>query len=181
MAEERLRSTRTAHDPSGRQAGAAASVLRLHRIGAVRRQQGVSLRSAARQLGRDLATLRLQEQESSDLRLTELYRWQQVLDVPVEDLLVEPNQSLSRPVLQRSQLVRIMKTAQTIKSQAATPQTSRMAQTLVNQLIELMPELAAVTAWHTVGQRRSADELGRTAYQVIPESLLSEAAGFLES
>jgi len=32
-----------------------------------------------------------------------------------------------------------------------------------------MPELADVTPWHTVGQRRSLDELGRAGRDVVPE------------
>jgi hypothetical protein len=39
----------------------------------------------------------------------------------------------------------------------------RLAQTLVEQLVEMMPELEQVNPWHAVGQRRSLDELGRAA------------------
>ena len=39
----------------------------------------------------------------------------------------------------------------------------RMAQTLVDQLVEFMPELKGVGAWHAVGQRRRLNELGRAA------------------
>ena len=71
----------------------------LHRISTVRRQQGMSLRSVARQLGTDVRTLRSQEEESADLMLSDLYRWQQALEVPVADLLEDPGAALSRPVL----------------------------------------------------------------------------------
>src|SRR6188508_113188 len=70
----------------------------LHRIQEVRRLQGMSLRTAARQLGTDDRSIRAQEQASSDLRLSDLYRWQQTLDVPVSELLVEDDDPLSRPV-----------------------------------------------------------------------------------
>ena len=40
---------------------------RYHRIRTVRLREGVSLRSAARQMGTDIRSLRLQEQESTDL------------------------------------------------------------------------------------------------------------------
>jgi hypothetical protein len=33
-----------------------------------------------------------------------------------------------------------------------------------------MPELKEVSPWHTVGQRRSLEELGRAAEQVIDDS-----------
>src|SRR6188508_2876083 len=70
----------------------------LHRIQEVRRLQGMSLRTAARQLGTDIRSIRAQEQATSDLRLSDLYRWQQALDVPVSELLVEDDDPLSRPV-----------------------------------------------------------------------------------
>ena len=48
----------------------------LHRIQEVRLQQGMSLRTASRHLGLDVRTIRAQEQATSDLRLSDLYRWQ---------------------------------------------------------------------------------------------------------
>ena len=48
----------------------------LHRIADVRRQQGVTLRNVARRLGIPLPVVRRQEQPDSDLRLSELLRWQ---------------------------------------------------------------------------------------------------------
>ena len=36
----------------------------------------------------------------------------------------------------------------------------QMAQLLFAQLIEIMPELQDVSAWHSVGQRRSQNEYG---------------------
>ena len=45
---------------------------------------------------------------------------------------------------------------------------------LVGQLIDLMPELAEVSAWHSVGQRRTQDELGRIAEQSLPDSVFGD-------
>ena len=133
----------------------------LHRISEVRRQQGVSLRSAARRMGAEVSKLKQEEQESSDLRLSDLYRWQQALDVPVADLLAEQQEPLSRPVKLRAQMVRVMKTAAAMLEQSESPAMQNMAETLVQQLVEIMPELAEVSPWHTVGQRRSLDDYGR--------------------
>jgi hypothetical protein len=58
-----------------------------------------------------------------------------------------------------------MKTAAAIQDQAPTPAVRRMADTLVAQLVELMPELAHVSPWPTYGQRRSLDEFGRVFEQ----------------
>ena len=138
-----------------------------HRIQEVRCQQGMSLRSAARQLGTDVRSVRAQEQPSCDLRLSDLYRWQSVLDVPIEELLVESSTPLSRPVAERAKMVRIMKTALSIQESATTAPQKRMADNLVEQLLELMPELKEIGPWHTVGVRRSLDDLGRIAEQPI--------------
>jgi transcriptional regulator with XRE-family HTH domain len=152
-----------------------ANEQRLHRISEVRQQQGVSLRSAARRMGKEVSRLKVQEQETTDLRLSDLYDWQQVLDVPVADLLVEQEASLSHPIMQRAQMVRLMKTATSILESAQAPATCRMAQMLIDQLVEMMPELAEVSPWHSVGQRRSLDEFGRAFDRRISDDMFQGA------
>src|SRR5437868_12924105 len=139
----------------------------LHRIQEVRRLQGMSLRTAARQLGTDIRSIRAQEQATTDLRLTDIYRWQRALDVPIAELLVEEDEPLSRPVRERGAMLKIMKTARSIVETAIDGPTRRMAENLVEQLLELMPELKEVSPWHSVGQRRSLDEMGRIAEQPL--------------
>lgn len=162
-----------AHDDVGRQVplpdgkGGGSTMPRRHRIATVRRQQGVSLRTAARQLNLDMAAVRQQDDETTDLRLSELMRWQDVLNVPVADLLVDPGPPLSRPVMERARMVRLMKTAAAMLEKAEDIGLRRMATMLVDQLIEIMPELAEVSPWHAVGQRRSLDECGRIAEQRV--------------
>ncbi len=140
-----------------------------HRIAAVRQQQGVTLRNVARRLGIPLPVVRRQEQADCDMRLSELLRWQEVLEVPIAELLVEGDGQLSGPVLARSRMVKLMKTAAAIRERSQDPSISRMVAMLVEQILEIMPELADVTPWHTVGQRRTRDDLGRTARMVVPE------------
>lgn len=123
----------------------------------------MSLRSAARHLGYDMRRVREQEQASSDLTLSDLQRWQEALGVPIAELLVESDQSLSGPVLERARMVRLMKTATAIRERAGNNPVSRLAQMLIEQLLEVMPELKDVGPWHSVGQRRSLDEYGRAA------------------
>jgi transcriptional regulator with XRE-family HTH domain len=143
----------------------------LHRIADVRRQQGVTLRNVARRLGVAMAVVRRQEQADCDLRISELHRWQQVLEVPVAELLVEGDGQLSGPVLERSRMVKLMKTAAALRERTAGSPLGRIVQMLVDQVLEIMPELADVTPWHTVGQRRTLDELGRTGRCPVPEDL----------
>ena len=143
----------------------------LHRIAEIRRQQGVSLRTVARRMNMTVQRVRQQEQAETDLSLAELYRWQQALEVPVADLLVDLDAPLSAPVLQRSRLLKVMKTALAIKEAAEDESIGVMAQTLADQLVEIMPELRDVNPWHTVGQRRTLDELGRIAMETVPDTV----------
>ena len=145
--------------------GAAANASkqrRFHRIQEIRRREGVSLRSAARNLGLDARTVREQEQSTQDLKISDLQRWQRALDVPIAELLVESDEALSGPIMERARMVRLMKTAAAIQERAAGSRVARLAEMLVEQIVEIMPELKEVGPWHSVGQRRSSHDFGRT-------------------
>jgi transcriptional regulator with XRE-family HTH domain len=148
----------------------------LHRIADVRRRQGVSVRSAARRMHTSIDQVRRQEEPGCDLLLSDLLRWQQALEVPVTDLLVESEAPLSEPVLTRARLLRIMKTVKAIEETATSTSIQRFATMLEQQLVEVMPELKDVSAWHSIGQRRSPDEVGRTAERVFPDSFFGDHA-----
>lgn len=143
----------------------------LQRLAMVRRQQGISRRTVARRLNLEIEHVRQQERESSDLPLSALYAWQKALDVPVAELLVEAGDSLVSPVLERSQLVRLMKTVLAMRDQAKQESVRRMAQTMYEQLTEIMPELASVGPWHAVGKRRRLSELGVAAQRRLTEDV----------
>jgi transcriptional regulator with XRE-family HTH domain len=143
-----------------------------HRIADARKRQGLSLRAVAKRLERDVQELRAQERPDYDLRLSDLYRWHAILDVPISELLDEPDMSsLSPPVMKRAQLLKIMKTVKAILESTADESVGRMAESLVAQLTEIMPELANVPAWPAVGQRRTLDEYGRTASALVSREL----------
>ena len=141
-------------------AASFAGKLSLHRIREVRREQGVSSRRAAQLLGISIAQLQHEEVPDTDLTLAQLYEWQRVLEVPVSDLLVEPEATLSAPVLRRVQLLRLMKTVQSIVERSNQPSVHQLAQMMIGQLIEIMPELEGVMPWHSL-DRRTADQNSR--------------------
>ncbi len=143
----------------------------LHRLAAVRRLQGVSRRTLARRMNVEVSQIRCEEQENSDLPLSKLYEWQEALEVPISELLVESQDVLSQPLLQRAQLVRLMKTSLALLEQADQDAIRLMAQTLIEQLVEIMPELQGVSAWHAVGKRRSLDELGIAAMRTLSDDV----------
>lgn len=143
----------------------------LHRLAKVRQLQGISRRTMARRLATDVTRIRSEERESTDLLLSRLYQWQDALEVPIAELLVESFDELSDPIERRAQLVRVMKTALAILQQTDQTPIGHMAQTLVDQLLGIMPELEGVGPWHSVGQRRRRNELGIAADRRLPDEL----------
>lgn len=135
----------------------------LHRLSEARQQEGLSRRAMARRLGITPSQVQQQEDACADLPLSALYAWQEVLKVPLTELLVEGENELSAPILQRAQLLRIMKTVKTIFERSKQVAVRRLAQVMIDQLLELMPELKEVGSWPAVGQRRTSRELGQAA------------------
>jgi hypothetical protein len=101
-----------------------------------------------------------------------LYAWQRILEVPVAELLVDSDAPLSPPVLDRARLVKVMKTTAAIMEKAHSNSLKRLVTMLVEQLLEIMPELREVAAWHTIGQRRTLDDYGRAVERQLPDDLL---------
>lgn len=120
--------------------------------------------------------VRAQEAEEKDILLSELYRWQSVLDVPLEELLKDPQDALSPRVMMRARMLRVMKTARALRAQSRSESERRLSKLLISQLIEIMPELKEVAAWPTVGHRRTADEVGRIAEHPVPDDFMNEAS-----
>jgi transcriptional regulator with XRE-family HTH domain len=133
----------------------------LHRLGEARRHEEVTRRTMAHRLDITVEEVRRQECETADLPLSVLHKWAKVLHVPVTQLVQEADDPLAMPLFNRAQMVLVMKTATTILERAGDLRTKRLAQTMVDQLIEIMPELRGVSAWPTLGKsRRGFDELG---------------------
>jgi transcriptional regulator with XRE-family HTH domain len=119
----------------------AADLPVLHRLREVRMQEHVSLRAMAIKLRADRRAVRQQEEGTADLRLSELYQWRDALDVPIQHLLVDADEPLSRPVRERASMVRVMKTAKSILERAPSEEFLQIARLLVEQLTDVMPEL----------------------------------------
>jgi transcriptional regulator with XRE-family HTH domain len=146
----------------------------LHRIAEVQKEQGVSHRSVARRTGMSMEQVRSQLDPSVDLKLSDLYQWQKALEVPIGDLLNDADAPLSGAVLNRARMLRTMKTVRAMKDLSKDAPMERFITMLENQLLEMMPELSEVTAWHTVGQRRTHDEVGRTAERPVSDTFVRD-------
>ncbi len=171
------RATRNEGKASPISTGVSPPSRRLHRLATVRRREGVQRRTVARHLGIGSREVRRQEDETSDLRISELTGWREVLGVPLAELLVDLDNEFSPPVQARAQLLRVMKTAKSILEKADHEQIRRFAQRMIDLLTEVMPELHDVGPWHNVGQRRTSDELGRIAIRPFSEDLFTGIGG----
>jgi transcriptional regulator with XRE-family HTH domain len=120
--------------------------------------------------------VRREENEFNDISLSVLYRWQRALGVPLQELLLQPGEDLSPPIKLRAQLLRVMKTAVTIRQRSRQATIRRLAQMLMDQLIEIMPELQGVAPWPAVGKSRLPVDYGQAFYRRIPEDLSSKPA-----
>lgn len=162
-AENRLQRRKNRQDATSRGDKESTRSGPLNRVRAVREQQGVTLRTISRRCGVPVRQLRLEEEPTHDLSITALLRWQAALEVPVSELLVEPEDALSLVIGQRAKLLRVMKTALSLRQVSRDERARRLSIMLCQQLQELMPELAEQSAWPSVGTRRSHEDVGRIA------------------
>lgn len=159
------------HNEHSSPAPVATGTPRYHRLAEARKSQGISLANVARRLGISVRVAQRKEDGQTDLRLSELYQWQEVLGLPIGELLIEPDEALAAPILERARMVRLMKTAKAISEQAGRTNVRLLAERLVQQLLEAMPELEQITAWPSVGQEHQAKELGVAASRRFPSDV----------
>jgi hypothetical protein len=102
--------------------------------------------------------------------LSLLYQWQEILNVPVSELLENPDGGLglSHPVKMRARLLRAAKTVVTILERSKQSSIRDLARGLIDQLAMIMPELKGVSSWPIVGKRRRSAELGAAAHRALP-------------
>ena len=143
----------------------------LHRLAETRNEQGVSLSTVAKKLGVEIAEARRQEQPTTDLFLSQLYRWRDVLETPVGDLLMEFEEIPPNPIKCRSQLVRMMKSVKAILETTKEDGTRVFAEMLAAQFIDLMPELQYINAWPVVGQAREPRDPGQAAFRCFDAAI----------
>jgi len=135
---------------------------RMHRLAEVRRQEGLTRRTIARRLNISVDKV-MQQERDVDPPLSTLFRWQKALDIPLTELLVEADTTLSKPVIRRARLLRMMKTIMTIAQRSKQSSIRRLSRLLAHQLSEAMPELKDAEPWPAVGKRRTKHELGQAA------------------
>ena len=145
--------------------GSKVSLPELHRLKAARLNAGISLRAMARRMKVPVSVAKNEEEGKRDLYISDLHRWQEALQVPLHELIEPPKTSLSEPIRQRACMIRLAKTAKTLLRTCSQQRQRRLAERLVDQLEELMPELEEVGVWPE-GTGRSRDDLGRVGFEI---------------
>ena len=149
--------------------------LPLHRLGEARRQENVSRRNVARHLGITVEDVRQQECPTTDLPLSVLHKWAKVLGRPVAELVA--NRTIR---WQRRSTSREPGSGDEDRGghPGANPRSADEAvgETMVDQLIEIMPELRGINAWHAVGKRRRLNELSITAERRLSDDIFMDVA-----
>ncbi|MDG2206311.1 MAG: hypothetical protein P8K78_00245 [Pirellulales bacterium] len=139
----------------------------LNCIAKVRQRQGMTLRTVARRWNLDVPDVRRMEHPTNDIRISELHAWQRLLEVPLHELLVDSELPLSPPIYQRAQFLRLMKTVVTLRDKSSDAEVSYLIERLLQQILEIMPELKDVGPWHETEER--VDRRSPVVYE-IPES-----------
>jgi transcriptional regulator with XRE-family HTH domain len=143
----------------------------LHRLAAVRAEQKLSPATLARRLNTTSEQVRRQEQETTDLPLSVLYQWAGALEVPVQALLVDRDYELPLPRLEFGQAVELFKTARAICEGIEHPNLQRVANSLVEQLLEIAPELKDAGPLLSAQKRRGANRAREIVVQELPENV----------
>jgi transcriptional regulator with XRE-family HTH domain len=147
----------------------------LHRLAAVRREKGLSLQAMAARLRVDVETVRQQEQATSDLPLSILDRWRQALDVPLGELLIEASHPLALPPIPERKTAELLEAALAILKQTKQTGIRRMAHTLVDQLVELRPELKSLATQCGAGSGQLLDAQGQSVGHELPLDVFLDA------
>ena len=146
----------------------------LHRIGQIRSQQDISVRALARKMDLSASQIRIQEDPNCDISLSSLYRWQQALNVPAVELLVEPGECLSSPIQIRARLLRMMKTIATLLAEPQSVRTTDMIENLKTEILAVMPEVEHVDRWHGCSTSRDGGDVAAAVLRQIDDALLMD-------
>jgi transcriptional regulator with XRE-family HTH domain len=121
----------------------------VHQVELARHCKGLSRRDVARRMDVDLNEVKRQENETTDLRLTELYRWQEALDATLPELLTGDHDPISTPEIDSRRMAKMLNATTEIRKTTNQSQVHRLAQMLLWQLGELSPQMDGLRQWQS--------------------------------
>ena len=152
----------------------------LHRLQDARCEQEVTLRKVGRHLFGNppqISLVKEQETGRADIRISQLRQWSLVLELPIDELIHEPEEALSRVSALRANMVFLMKSVvsmiESIERGSHGPK--EIVLQLYDQLVAIMPELKDTSSWRVFGQRRGLDDFGAAAKYEYPEESLFDS------
>ena len=116
----------------------------LHCLRDARCRKKISKETVASHLGIDVALVELLENESTDIPLSLLHEWKKLLDVPFGELLIDEEGLMYDTRYIQDQLDSMLKTALKIAQQSKHGPVKHMVNNLIDQLLQIMPELHEV-------------------------------------
>ena len=146
----------------------------LHRIAWVLEREGVTPSTIAKRLGLSETQVRQRLDPGSDLTLSELYRWQEAMNVPIGELLADSSGPLENPVQNRGGMLKAMRTARSILEHSYGERVQILAIQLVQQLQRLMPESGEASDMPSEEQGETPSRLGAVVDHPLPFGLLDE-------
>lgn len=132
----------------------------LNRIREVRRLEHVSIRTFARQLHTSIPMARQFDDPQSDLRLSDVYRMADVLGVPAAELITDADSEQTAKL--RGLCLRLMRGVNTLLAKlTANSRTHRVAESMRNEIIDVMPEADVPDTLMETGTRLGNEDYGR--------------------
>ena len=137
MSSDKILDSQVAGDDIVELGGATPNIV-LHRLSAVRKAKGIPRRELAARLGISLEELRRKEGLPTS-RSVRSISGPRHLGVPITELVVESDESLTPTRLPRLQALALMKAAAKLRDRSRRRGIQRLAQTFVEQLAESFP------------------------------------------
>jgi transcriptional regulator with XRE-family HTH domain len=151
--------------------GPCATAQPLHRLAAARREKGLSACTLARRLKTSVDWVKRQEQQYADLSLSSLHEWASALEVPAEALLIDSEVLISELTIPWNRALTLYRTAQAILEKAEHPNFRRMVTTLLEQLVNLVPELKDAGPLTAADRRRLGEQVQALVVRQLPENV----------
>jgi len=116
-------------------------------------------------------TAQRQEDPTYNLDLTQLRAWQKALDVPIAELIEEPDKEFSPLIQSRTQIFKLGKTVASVLKTTEEKDTRILAEMMQEQLAEIMPEAAEADAWQGKARYEKSKDPGISQVEVgaLPE------------
>jgi transcriptional regulator with XRE-family HTH domain len=138
---------------------------RLNRIREVRKRESVSERTFARHLGIRQSEVEDFESPSRDMAISELTRVSKIFRCPVSDLVVDGEND--EIVKLRGLLIMLSRSVNTLLGIARDNNVQAVAQSMRNQIADVMPEADSGGTLLAVGRRRGLEEMGRICENTV--------------